>query len=100
MDRNEMYKQSPLRILERARSGKADGGGDSATVHGLGRGNLGVVMARAGVGPPIWSATTLSRSRVSESRSMVFTKLLPAAPYSQAVRTTYAPGCCSTACSP
>ncbi len=50
MDRNEMYKQSPLRILERARSGKADGGGDSATVHGLGRGNLGVVMARAGVG--------------------------------------------------
>ncbi len=50
MDRNEMYKQSPLRILERARSGKADGGDAAAAAHGLGRGNLGVVMARAGVG--------------------------------------------------
>lgn len=52
MDRNEMYKQSPLRILERARSGKGDAGATagSTDAHGLGRGNLGVVMARAGVG--------------------------------------------------
>jgi len=53
MDRNEMYKQSPLRILERARSGKADAAEaapGSADAHGLGRGNVGVVMARAGVG--------------------------------------------------
>ncbi len=45
MDRNEIYKQSPLRILESCRAGK-----DNASQQGLGRGNLGVVMARAGVG--------------------------------------------------
>ena len=51
MDRTEMYKQSPLRILERARTGSAtkEAGSDGHS-HGLGRGNLGVVMARAGVG--------------------------------------------------
>lgn len=38
MDRNEIYKQSPLRILDRARAPLNS------------RGNLGVVMARAGVG--------------------------------------------------
>lgn len=47
MDRNEIYKQSPLRILERSRAGTTTEG---APAHGLGRGNLGVVMARAGVG--------------------------------------------------
>ena len=38
MDRKQINDQSPLRILEQSSHG------------GLGRGNLGVVMARAGVG--------------------------------------------------
>lgn len=47
MDRNELYRKSPLRILERSRSGSATAGANS---EGLGKGKLGVVMARAGVG--------------------------------------------------
>lgn len=52
MDRNEIYKQSPLRILERSRAGKDSKASkdEAPPSHGLGRGNLGVVMARAGVG--------------------------------------------------
>jgi len=49
MDRNEIYKQSPLRILERQPPASNEPKGD-ATERGLGRGNLGVVMAPAGVG--------------------------------------------------
>ena len=40
------------------------------------------------VGEPRWSSTTSTVSRVDSSRAMVRTKLLPLAPYTQAVRTT------------
>ena len=43
-------------------------------------------MSPADVGLPHWSATTETSSRVSASRSMVFTKFFPNGLYTQAVR--------------
>ena len=43
-------------------------------------------MSSADVGAPIWSATTVSRSRLSASRSIVLAKLPPWAPKTQLVR--------------
>ena len=43
-------------------------------------------IAAAGVGPPIWSETMPSRSRLCDRRSMVFTKFAPWAENTQEVR--------------
>ena len=43
-------------------------------------------ISAAAVGPPIWSATTFSASRVAPSRSIVFTKFAPCAENTQEVR--------------
>jgi hypothetical protein len=43
-------------------------------------------MASAGVGPPIWSATTVSVSRSAPSRSMVRRKFCPRPEKTQEVR--------------
>ena len=43
-------------------------------------------ISAAAVGQPRWSATTRKTGRSAASRSIVFTKFAPKAPYTQAVR--------------